>query len=234
MKNLNIPSHIAIIVDGNRRWAKKRGLPDSLGHKAGFDRVEPLATAANKAGVKCVTCWVFSTENWKRKKDEVDFIFSLANDIASKFRDKFVREKIRFVHLGRKDRIPSKLKEEIDETERLTKDFTGFTFAVALDYGGHDEIIRTIKKLNENHLEIDKENIEKYLDTSSLPQLDLIIRTGGECRLSGFMPWQSEYAEYYFTNVLFPDFDDKEFEKAIEDYCGRERRFGGDPNPKTS
>lgn len=232
-KNI-IPSHIAILMDGNRRWAKKRGLPGASGHKAGADNMYSLISAANQAGIRCITFWAFSTENWKRTKEEVTYIFNLVKEFALKFKGKCLEEKIRFVHLGRKDRIPLDLKELIEEMETATRTFQTHTVAIALDYGGHDEIIRAVQKTTENHLEINEHNIERFLDTATLPQIDYIIRTGGECRLSGFMSWQSAYAEYYFTHTFFPDFDGVELKKALDSYCGRERRFGGDSPNKTS
>lgn len=228
--NLNIPLHVAIISDGNRRWAKSRMLPSLMGHKAGVDTYEELITKAKEMGIKVLTGWAFSTENWKRSKDEVDGLFGLVKQFAQKFKEKCIREEIRFVHIGRKDRLPDFLLAEINEMEEKTKHFDGFTFVAAVDYGGHDELVRATRKIVEKGLEINEENIENHLDTAGLPPVDLIIRTGGEQRLSGYLPWQSAYAELFFTPKYLPDFKADEFEKAVLDFAGRERRFGGNSN----
>ncbi len=223
-----LPKHVAIIMDGNRRWAKKRGLPAFEGHRRGAINFEKLVNHARKMGISCLSTWAFSTENWKRTKDEVDNLFTLIEEMARKYEDKCGKEKIRFVHLGRKDRIPTTLKDIILKAEKETKDFTEFTIVLAIDYGGHDELLRTIEKLEKNKLKLNSENIEKNLDTAEIPQIDLIIRTGGEKRLSGFMSWQCAYAELYFTDTYFPAFGPKKLEEAIKDFSKRERRFGGD------
>jgi undecaprenyl diphosphate synthase len=224
----NYPNHIALIVDGNRRWARKRGLPAFEGHRRGIKAVEKVLDVAKKYGVKCVTLWVFSTENWKRSKDEVGYLFGLFRTFFDKYKKKCLKEKVRFVHIGRKDRIDLDIRKSIEELEELTKNFTENTIALALDYGGHDELIRTINKLNKTGLEITLENIEKNLDTASLPPVDLIIRTSGEQRLSGFLSWQCAYSELYFTDKTFPEFGPNELKKALDDFAHRERRFGGD------
>ncbi len=226
--DLKIPSHIAILLDGNRRWAKERGLPSMMGHKAGADNIDVVINKARDMGVKCVSAWIFSTENWKRDRAEVDYIFDLARQVISKYKKKALDEHIRFVHVGRKDRLPEDILKELIEVEEQTKDYDAFTLALCADYGGHDELARAMNKVVEEGLEITEENIENHLDTHLLPQLDLIIRTGGEIRLSGFMSWQCAYAELYFTPTYFPDFDAAALEKAIEDFSLRDRRYGGD------
>jgi len=223
----SIPHHIAIIPDGNRRWAKEHGMPEYMGHKKGAEIFEELCNYSRSVGVECMTLWAFSTENWKRSKDEVEHLFELVRANVGKYRKKCIEEKIRFKQLGRRDRFPEDITKAIIETEELTKTYTDFTIAIAADYGGHDELIRTITKLTTENLAITPENIEKNLDTGNLPRLDLIIRPGGEFRLSGFMPWQSEYAEYYFTKKYFPDFNTDELKIAIEEFSRRDRRFGG-------
>jgi undecaprenyl diphosphate synthase len=228
----NYPKHIAFIVDGNRRWAKARGLPTLEGHRKGVEALENVLDAARKYGVKCASAWVFSTENWTRSKEEVTYLFGLFRGFAEKYRKKCMEEKIRFVHLGRKDRIDGDIRKTIEDLEKDTKDFTEYTFALALDYGGHDELLRTLEKLKEKGLEMTKENIEANLDTASLPPIDLIIRTGNTQRLSGFLSWQCAYSELYFPKVTFPDFTPEELDKALEDYSHRERRFGGDSKTK--
>jgi undecaprenyl diphosphate synthase len=227
-KNKKIPTHIAIIPDGNRRWAKEHGLPSLEGHRRGANNFEHLIKKARELGIKYFTGWAFSTENWKRTQEENAYLFDLLRELAKKYKEEFIKEKMRFVHIGRKDRISDDIAKILQEFEEETKDFTDFTVAVAMDYGGHDELIRTIKKLEVKGLEPTKENIEANLDTKGIPMPDLIIRPGGELRLSGFMSWQCAYAEFYFPDVYFPDFGPEELEKAIDDYSERERRFGGD------
>jgi undecaprenyl diphosphate synthase len=223
-----IPIHIAVIPDGNRRWAKSKGLPTLEGHRRGALNFEKLLDKAKDMGVKCMTGWFFSTENWKRTEDENKYLFDLARQLTKKYKKKILSENIRFIHLGRKDRIPEDIVAELRELEETTKDIEGFTVGVAMDYGGHDELIRTIEKLKEEGLELNTENIESHLDTKNMPMPDYIIRTGGEKRLSGFMSWQSEYAEFFFADEFFPDFGPEELEKAVDDFDTRERRYGGD------
>lgn len=224
---ITLPNHISIIMDGNRRWAKKRGLPGNEGHRQGSKTMEDLIDHSRELGLKCLSAWAFSTENWKRSKDEIDSLFSLVRKEMERYKQKFIKDKIHFYHIGRKDRLPEDILKVLKETEEATKDFDGLTVALAVDYGGHDEITRTINKLMEKGVEVTPENVESNLDTAPLPQVDLIIRTGGEKRLSGYMSWQSEYAELYFSDLYFPDFGPKEMDKAISDYSSRERRFGG-------
>ena len=222
-----IPNHVAIIMDGNRRWAKKHGLPPFEGHRAGSVAFEKILEKAKKMGIKCLSTWAFSTENWKRSKEEVDALFKLIEKMVKKYADRCVKEKARFIHIGRKDRIPESLRNLISKTEERTKEFKDWIIALAIDYGGHDEIVRASQKVLNKKLELNDENIEKNLDTAGIPQVDLIIRTGGEKRLSGFMSWQCAYAELYFIDTMFPDFSPKKFEEAIKDFSKRERRFGG-------
>ena len=224
---LKLPKHVAIIMDGNRRWAKKRGLPAFEGHRKGAMAFEKLIEKAGDMGIKCLSAWAFSTENWNRSKEEIDALFSLLNEMLSKYAKRCEKEKVRFVHIGRKDRIPSNLKNAIEKLEEDTKTFEKSILVLAIDYGGHDELIRTVEKIKKKGLEITPENIEKNLDTAEIPQIDYIIRTGGETRLSGFMSWQSAYAELYFTDTHFPAFSPKKFEEAINEFSQRERRFGG-------
>jgi undecaprenyl diphosphate synthase len=226
-KITNLPKHVAIIMDGNRRWAKKRGLPAFEGHRRGSLAFEKLIEKAGDMGIKCLSAWAFSTENWKRSKEEVSALFSLIEQMLSKYAVRCQKEKVRFVHIGRKDRIPSNLKNAIEKLEEDTKEFVKATIVLAIDYGGHDEILRTVDKISKSGKDITSENIEKNLDTAKLPQIDYIIRTGGEKRLSGFMSWQCAYAELFFTDTYFPAFTPKKFEEAIEEFSNRVRRFGG-------
>lgn len=224
----NIPKHIAVIPDGNRRWAKERGLPTLMGHKKGAENFDLLIDRAHQLGVKCFTTWIFSTENWKRAQEENDYLFKMARDYTNKYRKKCIENKIRFIHLGRKDRLPEDIIKTISEVEEETKSYTEFTIGIGFDYGGHDELLRTLGKLKDLNLEVTKENIEANLDTKDMPMPDVIIRTSGEQRLSGFMSWQCEYAELFFPKVYFPDFNPDLLEEVIRDYQNRERRFGGD------
>lgn len=222
-----LPNHIAIIPDGNRRWAKEKGLPTFEGHKKGLENVINLGRLLRKLNIKIFTIWGFSTENWQRSKQEIKYLMNLFKHIIDQYLKEALENNIRLIHLGRKDRFDNILKEKIYQAEEKTKKFSDYYFCIALDYGGHDEIIRMIKKIK-NIKNLDKDIIEKNLDTKDLPYPypDLIIRTGGEKRLSGFMLWQSEYSELYFTKKYFPDFDKKELIKAIKDYSKRQRRFG--------
>ena len=229
-KEIIVPKHIVIIPDGNRRWAIQNNLSKFEGHRKGATNFESLVNHSQKIGVKCFTSWVFSTENWKRDQEEIGALFKIAREFTQKYKEKCLREKTRFIHLGRKDRLPKDLVEELIDTEEQTKDFTDFIVAIGMDYGGHDELIRTFAKLQQQNLEINKENIENNLDTRFMPMPDLIIRTSGEKRLSGFMSWQAAYAEFYTTQLHFPDFGPDELDKAIEDYSSRDRRFGGNSN----
>lgn len=222
-----MPIHIAIIPDGNRRWAKEKGLPTFQGHKKGLNNIIPLCNKAREMGIKTLTFWGFSTENWKRSKEEVAYLMQLFEQMI----DMQIREahkyQTRIIHLGRKDRFPPSLQKKIIQAEDQTKSYSNFFLAIALDYGGQDEILRTIKKIKNNE-EITDDLINKSLDTKDLPQPspDLIIRTSGECRTSGFMIWQSVYSEYVFINTYFPEFDEHIFEQTIKSFSTRDRRFG--------
>lgn len=227
---LKVPKHIVIIPDGNRRWAKEKGLAVSLGHyKAGSKgNMKSLFEEARKWGVKYLSIWAFSTENWTRDYKEVKAIFNLVLKNIKEFLKEAEKYKIRFRHFGRKDRLPAELKKTLGELEERTKNYDEFNVQLFLDYGGRDEIVRTVNKLiKDGAKRVDEQTFSSYLDTAGIPDPDLIIRTSGEKRTSGMMPWQSVYAEYYFTDVYFPDFDARELRKAIESFGKRERRFGG-------
>ena len=226
--NKNIPTHIAIIPDGNRRWAKEKNLPTLEGHRIGALNFEKLLDAAKEKGVKVMTGWYFSTENWGRSEEENAYLFDLARKLTQQYKKKVYEEDIRFRHLGRKDRLPRDIVETLEKLEEDTKDKTSFTVCIGMDYGGQDELMRTFQKLQEKNLKPSKENIEANLDTADLPMPDMIIRTGGDCRLSGFMSWQSAYAEFFFAPEYFPDFGPDKIKIAIDNYGNRERRFGGD------
>jgi len=224
MEHKNIPIHVAIIADGNRRWAKEHRLPTFEGHRRGFENIKALSKKAKQLGIKIITFWVFSTENWKRATDEVGYLMNLAEKIIDSQIKEAIEEETRIIHIGRKDRLPNKLRKKIEKAEYGTKQFSSYYFVMALDYGGHDEIERAIQKMKDVHTE----KIDDYLDTHILPHPnpDLIVRTSGEERLSGFMTWQSAYSEYYFSPLLFPDFNPDALEKAIIEYGERKRRFG--------
>jgi undecaprenyl diphosphate synthase len=231
-ERLKVPVHVAIIPDGNRRWAKEKGLSGSLGHyKAGsYDNLEELFGQAKKMGIRFMSIWGFSTENWKRDKKEIDALFGIVGAGIKKFRKNASKNKIRFRHLGRKDRLPPVLREEIEKLEKETMNYDDFNVQLCLDYGGKDEIVRAVNKILEKRGEletIDEESFSRYLDSEGIPEVDFIIRTSGEQRTSGFMPYQSSYAELYFSDVYFPDFDSKELKRAIVEFSKRKRRFGG-------
>ncbi len=229
-ENSRVPIHIAIIPDGNRRWAKEKGLLVSLGHyKSGhYKDFKELFEEAKKWGVRYMSIWGFSTENWSRDKEEVKAVFDVILKNVDNFRADAYSNRIRFRHIGRKDRLPKELKEALEDLEEKTKTYSEFNVQLFLDYGGRDEVIRAVNKMIKHGIKkIDEKIFSENLDTAGIPDPDLIIRTSGEKRVSGLMPWQSVYAEYYFTSVHFPDFDAKELRKAILDFGKRDRRFGG-------
>ncbi len=229
MKLYSIPKHVAIIPDGNRRWAKARGLPNFEGHRRGFKRALDIFKKARQLGIKVISIWAFSTENWKRSPQEVNYLMKLYENMIDDHLKQALANKIKIIHIGRKDRISQALKLKIINAETRTKKFDKYYSVIALDYGGRDEIIRAINKIKEVKPKIknlNKENFGYYLDTVGLPDPDLIIRTGGEKRLSGFLPWQSEYSELIFLDQYFPDFSPSDFETCVKEYISRQRRFG--------
>jgi undecaprenyl diphosphate synthase len=235
-KGVQVPEHIALICDGNRRWAKQRGLPTIEGHRVGFDKVVKIAEASRDYGVRCITLWMFSTENWNRDEFEVKYLMNIFRRRFSKFSKSFHKDKVRFTHMGRKDRLPSDILETLNHMEEETKNYDKYYLNIALDYGGQDEILRAIKKGTELGIDmtsLSAKQFEGLLDTSCMPAPDLIIRTSGEQRLSGLMSWQSAYAEYYFTSVNLPDFGTQELKEAILEYSYRNRRFGGNHKIKS-
>ncbi|OGK37882.1 di-trans,poly-cis-decaprenylcistransferase [Candidatus Roizmanbacteria bacterium RIFCSPHIGHO2_12_FULL_41_11] len=228
MNNQNLPLHVAIIPDGNRRWAVNRGLPTAEGHRRGFNNTVKLIKKARELGIKVLTLWAFSTENWIRKKEEVNHLMDIFVRMIDKFTREAVKNNTRIIHLGRKDRIPKNLKEKIDYAETTTKDFNKNILAIALDYGGRDEIVRGVAKAIKEgkNLPVSEGSFRHYLDSSQLPDVDLIIRTSGERRLSGFLLWEAPYAELTFVDQHFPDFSPGDFASCINDYTTRQRRFG--------
>jgi len=227
----NLPKHIVIIPDGNRRWAKEKGLPTFEGHNKGFNQAIEISKKARELGIKVLTLWAFSTENWKRTKEEISYLMDLYYQMIEINIKDALKEKMRIIHLGRKDRISNKLRLKIMEAEEKTKNFDKYYLAIALDYGGRDEIIRTINKINQSKISIknfSEEKINQFLDTKDLPYPypDLVIRTSGEIRTSGFMIWQAAYSEWIFYPKYFPDFTPFDLEKCTEEYKKRKRRFG--------
>lgn len=234
IENMTIPNHVAIILDGNGRWAKKRLLPRNLGHKAGAKAVEDICEDAWNLGIKYLTVYAFSTENWKRPEEEVSALMKLLRNYLVDCIERSNKNNMRVRIIGEKSALSDDIREKIEELEKVTKNNTGLNFTIAINYGSRDEIIRAVKKIgsslgagNIKLEDIDSRMIDDSLDTAGIPDPDLLIRTSGEERLSNFLLWQLAYTEFYFTKVLWPDFDKKELVKAIEKYNGRERRFGG-------
>lgn len=228
MKNkVNLPVHVAIIMDGNGRWAENRGESRFNGHKEGAKRVNEIVSYAFSKGIKTLTLYAFSTENWARPKEEVATIFAVLENYFNNFAVNFANGKIRLRVLGERNNLPKNLVSAIEKCENETKAFTEFNLNIAINYGGRQEIICAVKKLLENGEEITEENFAKGLYTNGLTDPDLIIRTGGEKRLSNFLLFQGAYSELYFTSVLFPDFNEEQFNLAIEEFKKRNRRFGG-------
>ena len=224
----NLPKHIGFIMDGNGRWAKKRGLPRSAGHKAGAESLKKIITEANKLGVKYATVYAFSTENWKRPKDEVDYLMSHLMDYLVNAEKTLAGENVVIRAIGSRKELSEEMQKQIIKTEEFTKNNTGIVMNIALNYGGRDELVNAVREIcNEGKSDIDEKTIEEHLYTAGQPDVDLLIRTSGEQRLSNFMLWQVSYAEMWFTDKLWPDFKPKDLRQAILDYQNRGRRFGG-------
>ena len=226
-----LPSHIAIIPDGNRRWAREHGLPTLEGHRRGFETGVEIARYIRNLGVHTLTVWAFSTENWSRKKEEVSYLMRLYEKMLDKFLSEALKDSVRIIHLGRKDRIPKSLLKKIESVEQKTRDNTKYILNIALDYGGRDEVLRAIKKLNDERITNDQLTemaFDNYLDTAGqpYPNPDLIIRTSGEMRVSGLMIWQAAYAELYFLKKHFPELTEKDIDAALIEFTKRQRRFG--------
>ncbi len=222
---MQIPKHIAIIMDGNGRFAEKMGKDRSFGHIEGAKRVEPICQYCDKIGIEYLTLYAFSTENYKRPKIEVDTIMSLFNTYLVKFIKPMLDNNMKFFVIGNRKALSKKLINNIENLERETENNTGLQLTIAINYGGQDEIIRAVNSLNKSNITIDE--LKDALDTKNIPDPDLIIRTGGEQRISNFLIWQSAYSEFYFTDKYWPEFFDVDLQRAIDDYCLRDRRFGG-------
>jgi len=223
------PRHVAIIMDGNGRWAKKRRLPRLVGHNAGGENIRPVVKIFADYGVKYLTLYMFSTENWNRPRIEVAGLLSLLAKKIDQETQAFHQENIRLVHLGRLDRLSKKLREKVKAAVKLTKNNTGLTLCLAFDYGGRDEIVQAASRIADAGIpgdKIDESMFVRYLYSTDIPDPDLVIRTGGESRLSNFLLWQAAYSELYFTPVLWPDFGFKDVEEALSEYKRRQRRFG--------
>ena len=234
LSTLNIPEHVAIILDGNGRWAKNKHMPRIYGHTVGSKVVERTVEDASDIGIKYLTVYVFSTENWKRSQDEVSMLFSLIERYLRSLIKKSKKNNVRCRVIGRRDNMSSSMLQVIEKLEEETKDNTGLTFTLAINYGGRDEITRAVQGIAQdvkdgklNAEDITESTISDYLDTSGMPDPDLLIRTGGDERLSNYLPWQLTYTEFYFTPVLWPAFTKNDLIDAVIKYNGRDRRFGG-------
>ncbi len=229
-----IPQHIAIILDGNGRWAKKRGLPRFVGHRRGAFNLRDISIECDKLGIKYLTVYCFSTENWKRPAPEVEFLMTQPIRYFKKYKDSLYKSNLRLKAIGRRDRLPKEFLNMINEVEENTKDHTGLTLTLCIDYGSYNEITTAVKKIameckegSLNPFDITPDTITDHLFTSGYPKLDLLIRTSGEIRISNFLLWQLAYSELYFTDTYWPDFNKKELIKALIDYQKRDRRYGG-------
>lgn len=229
-----LPQHVAIIMDGNGRWAEARGLPRIEGHKAGAKNIKRVVEGFAQYGIKYLTLFAFSTENWNRPKKEINALFRLLKRNVDRELEYCQKNNIKLVHLGRLDALPPDIQEKVKKAIEITKDNIGMTLSIAFDYGGRAEIINAVRKLLSEGFPPERLNeavFTQYLYTAELPEPDLIIRTGGEMRLSNFLLWQSAYSELYFTPTFWPDFDEEEIEKALLSYSQRKRRFGGLSSP---
>ena len=233
-EKLVIPEHVAVIMDGNGRWAKKRGVPRAMGHKAGCETLEKMVRVASDMGIQYFTVYGFSTENWKRSAEEVGALMQLMRYYLVRLLKIASQNNVKVEMLGEKSRFDKDIIKGIDNLVEGTKDNTGMRFIIAINYGGRDEIVRAARKLVEEYRangrdvsEIDEAVFNSHLDTHGLPDPDLLIRTSGEMRLSNYLLWQLAYSEFYFTEVPWPAFNKEELLKAIEKYNGRERRYGG-------
>ncbi|MBA7677838.1 Ditrans,polycis-undecaprenyl-diphosphate synthase ((2E,6E)-farnesyl-diphosphate specific) [subsurface metagenome] len=242
---MKLPNHIAIIMDGNRRWAQQRGLPPLEGHRAGAESMRSTGEYLGNHHLKYLTVYGFSTENWNRALDEVEGLFHTFTETLNKEAPELHKRGVRLRHLGRLNELPPDVQLAINNAVELTKENTGMTLNFAVNYGGRQEILDAVRQLvdkitlseamslvvdrEESPLQkIDEASFSRHLYTDGIPDVDLLIRTGGDLRLSNFLIWQTAYSEYYFTPVLWPDFNTEELEKALQDYSERQRRFGGD------
>jgi undecaprenyl diphosphate synthase len=229
-QNIKIPTHVGLIMDGNGRWATQQGLPRLAGHKAGVENVKPTVLAAKKFGVKYLTFYAFSTENWKRPQDEVSWIMNLLSIFIDREVNNLNKEGVRILHIGHRERLGRELLKKIEDAIELTKNNTAITVQLGLDYGGRDEITQAVRKIVASGVspeEVNEELISQNLYTAGIPDPDLIIRTSGEMRTSNFLIWQSAYAEWVFPETYWPDFTEEVFWQMLVEYSRRDRRFGG-------
>ncbi|MEK7873737.1 MAG: polyprenyl diphosphate synthase [Chloroflexota bacterium] len=226
----HLPRHVAVIMDGNGRWARQRGLPRIAGHRAGVNNIRRAIEAFARAHVPTLTLYAFSTENWSRPDEEVQGLLGILQEVVHQEVQEMHRQGVRMLHLGRLDRLHPSVQREIREGVDMTRNNTRITVCFAFDYGGRAEILDAVRRIVEDGVPakaIDEDMLGRYLYTAGLPDPDLVVRTGGEMRLSNFLLWQTAYAEYYSTPTFWPDFDEAELEKALRAYSQRERRFGG-------
>ena len=230
---MNVPQHIAIILDGNGRWAKSKGMPRNYGHTVGAKNVETICRAAHDMGIRYLTLYAFSTENWNRPQKEVDALMKLLESYLKNCIKTAEKNNMRVRVIGDRSRLSERFQEQISELERVSAQYDGLNLQIAINYGSRDEMVRAMKKMcrdiSDDVLgveEVDETLFASYLDTAGIPDPDLLIRTSGEQRLSNYLLWQLAYSEFYFTSVPWPDFDRKELEKAVEAYNSRDRRFG--------
>lgn len=221
-------NHIAIIPDGNRRWARERNLPTFEGHRRGFDVALSLAKKIRQMGISTLTLWAFSTENWKRTTEEVAYLMGLYEILIDRCLKEAIEDGVRVIHLGRKDRLPKNLLVKINDAENKTKKFDKYFLNIALDYGGRDEVLRAISNIKSQKSKMEEIDFGKFLDTGDqpFPEPEIIVRTSGELRTSGFMIWQSIYSEWFFSDKYFPDLSEEDIKNIIEEYNSRKRRFG--------
>ncbi|MBQ9942284.1 MAG: isoprenyl transferase [Christensenellaceae bacterium] len=227
-----LPRHVAIIMDGNGRWAKKRLLPRSMGHRAGVDTVKEIVRASSDLGISALTLYAFSTENWKRPKEEVSVLMSLLVEYLRRELEELFAEGVRFRFIGLREGLSKEVLDMLDEATERTRENTGLTLCIAFNYGSRAEIVRAVQKVAEDYKAgilktIDEKAIADRLMTADIPDPDLVIRTSGEQRISNYLLWQIAYAEFYFTDVYWPDFHADEYVKALRSFVDRDRRFGG-------
>ncbi len=229
-----IPAHIAIIMDGNGRWAKQRKLPRTMGHRAGMKNIKMMVEESSNLGVRYLTLYAFSTENWKRPVEEVGALMDLVVEFINKEFEELHRNNVRLNSIGDISKLPEKSKAAIEDAKYKTRNNTGLTLNIALNYGGRDEIVRGVKEIAKEVLEgklkadnIDEKVISDHLYTSGMPDPDIIIRPSGELRISNYLLWQSAYSEFWFSNINWPDFTKEDLRRAISDFQNRDRRFGG-------
>lgn len=233
----NLPLHVAITMDGNGRWAQQRNLPRTSGHDQGVKVAKKIVKVAADLGIKNLTLYIFSTENWKRAQQEVGFLMNLIHGHLVQELDFYKQNKIKLNHIGDLEGLPPLIQKDIKQAMEDTKDFTGLTLNMAINYGGRNELIRGVKKIIKNNLtedKIDEKTISNYLDMPDSPDVDLLIRTGGEKRLSNFLLWHVAYAELFYTDTLWPDYTEEEFYSDIEAFQSRNRRFGAEKSSKNS